>query len=209
MTVKSKRKGRRWILLALPVAMLVILGGVAAAATVFRPHLYSGTMMQGAQPAPSLAELHTVDGEPVDFSRWEDELVLVYFGYLNCPDVCPTTLNTVAHARAALSEEDQARTNLVMVSVDPARDPVDKLQGYVSAFDPTFVAAGGTVEAIDRAATAYGVYYFLHEGTIEEGYAVDHTASVMGVGPDGSLRVVWGPTVTAEQFTADIQELLS
>ncbi len=77
-------------------------------------------------------------------------------------------------------------------------------------FNPAFEGISGTTPDIDRVTTGYGVFYELEPTAAEgaEDYLVDHTASLFGIGPDGSLRIVWPPTVTAEQLQADIEELL-
>jgi protein SCO1/2 len=197
------------------VAIVLGVAAAAGARSLLSPHLYAGTVMQSDEPAPSLAELTLASGEPVELATWDDEVTLVYFGYLNCPDVCPTTLATVAQARAQLNADQRDRLNLIMISVDPDRDPAERLQRYVASFDPSFLGATGSVDAIDRAATAYGVYYRLNtdetvgsDATSQTGYTVDHTASLMGVDTDGALRMVWGPTVSAEDLAADFDALL-
>ena len=139
---------------------------------------------------------------------YDGDVVILYFGYTNCPDVCPTTLSTVARAKAGLSADDQERTHLVMVSVDPERDSIDDLQSYVEFFDSDFLGVGGAADDIHTAATRYGIYYVLNGDDVEAGYTVDHTANLLAVGPDGALRVIWAPDVTSDDLAADIDELL-
>ncbi|MGI9596179.1 MAG: SCO family protein [Acidimicrobiales bacterium] len=202
---------RRWLRTAVAVLAAVLLAVVVARFVVGRlqPHLYAGTVLQRDAPAPSLEELQFASGEQVDLAAFDGEAVLLFFGYTNCPDVCPMTLSTVARALEELDADERDRTNMVMVSVDPDRDDLASLQQYVGFFDPTFRGAGGTQDAIDRAATLYGIYYFADTAADDENYLVDHTASLMGIGPDGSLRIIWSSGVTAEDLAADIDELLS
>ena len=96
----------------------------------------------------------------------------------------------------------------MMISVDPERDSADSLEEYVSFFSPRFRGATGSREAIDRVATKYGVFYELGDGDVESGYIVDHTATLLAVGTDGALRIVWPPTIGAKELRADIEEML-
>ncbi len=190
------------------VVLLVGLVGARVALAQFRPHLYAGSILQGDSPAPAPADLTLSDGRPFDLADYGGEVVIMYFGYTHCPDVCPTTLSDVNAALELMPESAADRVNFVMVSVDPARDTLDLLGDYVASFRPGFLGAGGPIEAIDRVAAQYGIYYAYGEGDIESGYAVDHTANLMGIDPDGSLRIVWSPEVTREQLAADLEALL-
>ena len=174
----------------------------------FRPHLYAGTVLQSSESAPPLDSLRDATGAPVDLAAYDGDVVVLYFGYTNCPDVCPTTLSDLARARSGLSDGDQERVHVMMVSVDPARDDAASLQTYVEFFDPSFMGVTGEVADIDRVAAGYGVFYELGEGTVETGYTVDHTASLMAIGTDGALRVLWGPDVSSDALRDDLKELL-
>ncbi|MFW2380330.1 MAG: SCO family protein [Acidimicrobiales bacterium] len=201
----SRRRTRaRQLALLLGAIVVGIALGIFALRT-FRPHLYAGTVLQGDTPAPSMSGLTLSNGEPVDLATFDGELVLVYFGYANCPDICPTTLSTAAKAVESLDEDDQDRTQLLMVSVDPERDSLEYLGTYTSFFHPRFMGATGAVDDVDRVASQYGIFYQFGEG---EDYTVDHTASLMGIDPDGVLRILWSPEVTSEQLAADISQLL-
>ena len=193
------------------ILAVVAAGLIAAlwAASLFRPHLYAGTVLQGDEPAPSLAELAYADGTPVDLAALDGDVVLVFFGYTNCPDICPTTLADAAAAIDQLDDGEAERVHVIMVSVDPERDGTTTLQDYVGFFDPTFQGAAGTTEAIDRAASAYGVFYQLGEPEADGDYLVDHTGTLMGIGPDGAIRVVWSSGVGPDALAADLDALLS
>ncbi len=200
-----------WILGGLAVLLVLFLVGRTFLGSV-TPHFYSGTMLQGDQPASTLDGIYYGDGSEVDLAEFEDELLLIYFGYTYCPDVCPTTLSAVSKGIELLDDDDQERTHLLMVSVDAQRDDPASTDAYAQFFDPRFRGATGDVAAIDRATSLYGIYYKIWEpeaGADADEYAVDHTATLMGVTPDGALRIVWPPEVTSEQLQADIEALLS
>lgn len=206
----ARSKRRR--LLAVAVAGVAVAGVAFLIARLLfgsvTPHFYAGTVLQGATPAAPMDGLVYANGDPVDLADFEDDVVLVYFGYTNCPDICPTLLSAAGFAIDGLSESERERVHLLMVSVDPERDDLASLQEYVEFFHPSFAGVGGDVVDIDRVASLYGVFYSLGEGTAEEGYLVDHTATLAGIAPDGSLRIVWPPNVTAEDLNADMKELL-
>jgi len=205
------RTGRRLRIVVL-VGAAVIAGLVAARLLVPRlsPHLYSGTVLQQSEAAPPMDGLSFASGESVDLAAFDGDVALVFFGYTNCPDVCPMTLSTVSRALEQMDPDRRQRVHMMMVSVDPDRDGLPSLQEYVGFFNPEFRGIGGPREAIDRAATLYGVYYELDRvDADDDSYLVDHTASLMGIGPDGALRVIWATDVTAEALAADLEELLS
>lgn len=199
--------GLRFVALLAGAVVLGLLV-VRVAADLFRPHLYAGTVLQSPTPAPSMDDLVLGNGEPMDMAMFEGDVVLLFFGYTQCPDICPTTLATVARVHDGLDTEDEARVHVVMVSVDPDHDDLDRLQTYVSSFDEDFLGLGGEAQAIDRAAAQYGIYYAINEADEHGRYTIDHTASVLGIGPDGHLRVVWGPDVDSAALQADVEALL-
>lgn len=207
--------GQRWIRLAALIGITVVAGLVVARVglSLFQPHLYAGTIFQGDEPAPAMSGLIDDEGNEFDPADHEGEVVVVYFGYTNCPDVCPTALSDVNQAITQLDGDDADRTELVMVSVDPERDTPVSLNEYVGFFNDSFMGVTGSREDIDRAAALYGIFYQLNKDNFldDEGtnYTVDHTANLMGIGPDGSLRILWSPDVSADQLAADIAELLS
>ncbi len=195
---------------------MLLVGAVAAAGVfvaskavaIFRPHIYSGTVLQGDAPAAPLDGLVDGNDRAFDVAAAEGDVVLIYFGYTHCPDVCPTTLSAAAQARAALGGAQRDRVHLVMVGVDPERDDAASLDAYVDFFDPSFRAVTGSEADIQRVASLYGVFYSLTEPDDAGDYTVDHTASLMAVGPDGALRVVWPPEVSTPRLQADLAELL-
>lgn len=204
-----------------PRRLLMALAALALTALVvqlvgprLRPHLYAGTVLQSPTEAPSLDFLDLTSGEPLDLAAFDGEVVLLYFGYTSCPDICPGTLARATLARASLPAADQDGVTVVMVSVDPARDSPAEAERYVTSFDESFLAATGSPADIDLATTQYGVFHQRSAdtgatgGALDGGYTIDHTSSLMGIGPDGHLRVVWAPDVEVELLTADLAALL-
>ncbi len=201
------RRLRTPIAVAVTVAVTLV-GLVWFRSGAWQPHLYHGTVLQSSEPAPPLSSLTLVDGSPVDLGRYRGDVVLVFFGYTDCPDVCPTTLSRLSRARAALEPGERDRVHVLMVTVDPERDPARDLERYVDRFDPTFAGVSGPRDALERVASTYGIF---HRPTAEPDPAVgtiDHTASITGIDGDGSLRIVWAPDVTVTALVADLEALL-
>ncbi|MEZ5411366.1 MAG: SCO family protein [Acidimicrobiales bacterium] len=187
----------------LAVLALVVVGPRVVAR--FQPHLYAGTVLQSDRPAPSLEGLTFTSGEPVTMQALEGDVTLVFFGYTNCPDVCPTTMAALGRTVAGLSPGERERVRVLMVSVDPARDDASTLERYVTSFDPTFEGVRGPDDVTNRIASLYGVYFAPDDAG---GSTIDHSASLIGIGPDGALRVVWPPNVTEQALASDVRALL-
>jgi protein SCO1 len=126
-------------------------------------------------------------GGRFDLAAHRGEIVLVYFGYTHCPDVCPATLNLLDAVSERLGA-DRRRVEQVFVTLDPRRDTPELLRTYLSNFDPVPVGLTGSPEAIAGAARAWGVTWRPAEG----GAFIDHTSLVTVVGPDGRERLRYG-----------------
>jgi protein SCO1/2 len=126
-------------------------------------------------------------GGTFDLATHRGEIVLVYFGYTHCPDVCPATLNLLDAVSESLGA-DKRRVKQVFVTLDPRRDTPDLLRAYLSNFDPVPVGLTGSPEAVAAAARAWGVTWRPSEG----GAYIDHTSVVAVVGPDGRERLRYG-----------------
>lgn len=203
---------RRWIgRLVTPVLfLLAIAAGIVVTPLLFgllRPHAWHGTRFPDASAAPPLTGLTFDDGSAADLAVFEGDVVLIYFGYTFCPDVCPTTLQMAARAIESIGD-DGARVHLLMVSVDPARDPLDQLGNYVRGFDPTFRGVGGPESALADAAALYGIYYAAQEPDANGFYLVDHTATLIGIDTEGRLVMLWNLDITAGYLADDLEALL-
>lgn len=183
-----------------------VLGVVVALALVwnFRPYEFHGTVLQSQSSAPAM-DLAATNGAALDMQAFDGKLVVLYFGYTACPDVCPTTLADVARAKSMTGSDD---IQVIMVTVDPDRDTPDRLEAYVESFDPTFLGAYGTDQQIADAAALYGVFYESREVSGASGYLVDHTATLMVIDPDGRLKLLLPFGVSAEDMASDFERLL-
>ena len=168
-----------------------------------QPYTFHGTVLQSPQPAPDF-ELTASHGQKVSLKDFEGKLVMLYFGYTFCPDVCPATLSELRGALELLGgQANEVQT--IMISVDPERDTPEMLAEYVAHFHPSFMGVTGTPEEIAEVATLYGIFYEAHEGTEATGYLVDHTATVLVIDQDGHLKLVFPFGEPAENIAEDLE----
>ncbi len=158
-------------------------GADAGASDSLPPVSQSDTVYSPARPAPVL-QLTDQDGRPFDLASLHGSVVLVYFGYSHCPDVCPTTL---VDLRTAITSSGVA-AKVVFVSVDPARDTPAVLKTYLDAYKAGFIGLTGTAAEIAPAAKAWGVGYQADPPDSNGNYAVTHTAETFLVDGAGVLR---------------------
>jgi protein SCO1/2 len=124
---------------------------------------------------------------PLALSDYRGRVVVVYFGYTFCPDVCPTSLALLGQALAMLSADELARVASLMITLDPERDTSEVLKIYAPFFHPTIVGLTGTPQQIAAVAAQYGVRYMKQKPNADGLYAVDHSAFTYVVAPDGKL----------------------
>ncbi len=152
--------------------------------------------------------LNTSDG-PFRLQDQRGKVVLLFFGYTFCPDVCPTNLALMAQALNALSEEELKRVQGVFVSVDPARDTLDKLAAYTNHFHSAITGVTGNPDAVARVAGQYGAVYRKVAEESEGGYLVDHSSNTYVIAPDGLLHATLPHAAPPQQILDVIRELLT
>ena len=146
------------------------------------------------------------DGSDVTLARYRGKVVLLTFGFTHCAAVCPTTLATLAQARAGLGKAADS-VQVIYVTVDPARDSAEHMRGYLAAFDRRFIGATGTPERLASVRRNYGVTA-VKEGTGPD-YAMAHTSSIFLIDRAGTLRAVMPFGHDAADFVHDIKLLLA
>lgn len=160
-------------------------------------------------PDVSGVALPGADGTPVRMVADPGGLLLVYFGYTYCPDVCPTTMSDVKRALASLPAEDRNRVRVDMVTIDPDRDTAEKLTEYVTTFVPTARALRtDDQEALRAAARAFGADYKVTAGPDGEP-EVSHTAELYAVDDTGRIVMIWPFGTTYEDLGSDLARLLA
>ena len=150
----------------------------------------SGTILD---PPKEVGDFTLTDqtGAPFHLSDLRGKVVILYFGYTFCPDVCPMSLSFYLRVKNTLGA-DADKLAVVFISVDGERDTPDRLANYLSAFDPDFIGLTGTDTDIRIVAKDYGVFFqrVSYDNT-QADYLVDHTASTFVVGPEGRLRIIY------------------
>jgi len=179
----------------------VALGGCGSGAPTFKASDVTGTTY-GRDFA-----LTGHDGKPHTLADFRGKVVVLFFGYTHCPDVCPATLAELAEVMRRLGD-DAARVQVLFVTVDPERDTPELLARYVPAFDPTFVGLSGDNDATARMAKEFRVFYEKRAGSTPDTYTVDHSAGTYIYDPQGRLRVYVSYGQGPDVFVHDIRELL-
>jgi protein SCO1/2 len=146
-------------------------------------------------------------GKTRTLADFRGKVVVVFFGYTHCPDVCPTTLADLKVAREQLGE-DGKRVQVLFVTVDPERDTRELLSNYVPTFDPSFLGLYGDPAATARVAKEFRVFYQKVPGKTPDSYTVDHTAGSYVFDPQGRLRLLVRPG-NVPNLVADLKTLLN
>ena len=146
-------------------------------------------------------------GKPRTLSDFRGKVVVLFFGYTQCPDVCPTTMSELASAMQKLGP-DAARVQVLFVTVDPERDTPELLARYVPAFNPSFLGLYGDAAATAATAKEFRILYQKQPGPTPGTYSVDHSAGTFIFDPEGRLRVFESYGRGPEVFAHDIRVLL-
>ncbi|MFT3817676.1 MAG: SCO family protein [Rubrivivax sp.] len=168
---------------------------------------FKGVDITGADYAKEL-NLRDADGKPRSLADFKGKVAVVFFGYTQCPDVCPTTLAELAAARKLLGA-DGARVQGVFVTVDPERDTPAILKAYVGSFGDDFVALWGSADEIKAAAKQFKVFYAKVPGKTDTSYTMDHTAGSYVFDAGGRVRLFTRYGMGAEALAADLKLLLA
>ena len=195
------------ILVIVAFAAGLILARLLTPARIAPPETERATVLPEPRSLPPL-ELINQDGRALPAGFFASHWTLVFFGFTQCPDICPTTLATLAQVRAQLADlPEVARPRVLLVSVDPERDPPERLAAYVRFFDPSFLGATGSAEATAAAAAAFGVPYARVEMP-EGGYTMDHGSGLFLVGPGGGLVAYLSAPHEAAIIARDFRRIL-
>lgn len=147
-------------------------------------------------------------GKTVQLADFRGKAVVLFFGYTQCPDVCPTTLSAMRDALGQLGD-DAKRVQVLFVTVDPARDTPALLAQYVPSFHPGFLGLTGDEAAIATAAKEFRVFYGKQAPNAAGGYSVDHSTGSYGFDPQGRLRILIRHGEAPANIAADLKLLLA
>jgi protein SCO1/2 len=182
--------------LLLSVVLVVI---AAADAPVLKAGVFSPP-----RPAPDFS-LQGSNGRALNLSDYRGKIVVLGFGYTSCPDVCPTTLATLAQTRRKLGAA-AADVQVVYVTVDPERDVVERMRKYLGAFDPTFLGGTGAAERLAAMRKDYGI--LAEKKTYGDTYAVAHSSYTYLIDRRGKLRALMPYGRSPDDYVHDLNILL-
>jgi protein SCO1/2 len=166
---------------------------------------YQGVDITGADYRYALPDQNGQPRTPDDF---KGKVTVVFFGYTQCPDVCPTTMAELAEVKKSLGKDGE-RLQAVFISVDPERDTPQVLKSYIGSFDPAFVALRGTPEQTAETAKAFKVFYAKAPGKTPGSYTVDHTAGSYVFDTQGRVRLFESYGKGGEALAADVKALMA
>ena len=193
---------RRALLAGLAAAVLAVAGCGGPPRPSFK-----ATDITGADFGKRLS-LTDHHGKPRNLEDFKGKVVVVFFGYTQCPDVCPTTLATLKEVKERLGP-DGKRLQVLFVTVDPERDTEQLLALYVPAFDPDFLGLYGDLEATAQAAKEFKVFYSKTPGKTPTSYTIDHSAGVFLYDTQGRIRLFGAHGYTVDAYVNDIRALLA
>ena len=172
-----------------------------------KPSLITGKILVRPMEIDNF-ELIDQNNEVFNKKSLEGGWTVLFFGYTNCPDVCPTTIYKLAEIKNGIKEDlPSANFNTVLVTLDPDRDSAERLDEYIGYFDETMLGVTGTYENIQSFTSSLSVFY--QRINKEEGYDFNHTASIFVFDKDGSLFATMSPANTVEEIESDFFTILN
>ena len=189
----------------LRLVLLLLLGVVlGTAGCKAMPSGFNSIDITGAEYAQAF-ELRDSDGKPRKLSDFQGKVALLFFGFTQCPDVCPTALTRAAAVKKQLGA-DGDKLAVIFVTIDPERDSPAMLKDYTAAFDPSFVGLHGDLKTTAETAAAFRIFY----AKVPTGasYTMDHTATSYVYDPKGRLRLAVSHSLGAHALASDIRTLL-
>ena len=171
-----------------------------------QPYEFKGSLIEPPIPAADF-ELTDHTGETFRLSDQDGKVVLIFFGYTNCPDVCPITLSEYKQIIESLGEQ-AGQVRFAFITVDPERDDVARLNTYLGFYHPVISGLTGDVAALELVYQDYGVYRAKQEVGSASGYLVDHTARTYLIDQEGNWRLTYPFEMDWEDMLADIEYLV-
>ncbi|QTN27465.1 SCO family protein [Rhodoferax sp. AJA081-3] len=179
--------------------------GIFGACTPQQP-VFSSIDVTGADYAKGF-ELTDHNGQVRTLKDFAGKVVVLFFGYTQCPDVCPTTMTELADVKKALGTDGE-RLQGIFITVDPERDTPELLKAYMGNFDPSFVALRATPDKLTALAKDYKIYFKKVEGKTPTSYSMDHSAGSYVYDTQGRLRLFTRYGSGPKPLTEDIRQLL-
>ena len=192
--------------LKLMVGAAAVLGLLGLAGCTQAPATFNAVDMTGADYAKNFS-LADADGQVRKLEDFKGKVVVLFFGYAQCPDVCPTTMTEMAQVKELLGK-DGDKLQVLFVTVDPARDTPTVMKAYMAAFDPGFIALIPTPDQLIAMSKDFKAYFKKVDGSTPTSYSMDHSAAQYIYDPQGRLRLYARYGTGVAPMVADIQALL-
>lgn len=197
-------------ILLVGVGAFLLIGIVAVGTFIFgNPVRFRGTTYGEPFPVAPEIVLTRDNGNSFQLSEMRGRIILLFFGYTSCPDICPTTLAELNQALGKLDDKDASQVQVLFVTVDPGRDTPERAQQYVNHFNQGFLGLSGTETELQKVWTDYGVFREVVEGASAAGYLVNHTARVTLIDQNGNMRVSFGFDTPVEDIVHDLKLVLN
>lgn len=172
-----------------------------------RPYTFQGSLIDPPVAAPPF-ELTDVDGQSFHLSDVDGQVVIMFFGYTSCPDVCPVTLSDFLRIRSQLGNQAK-NVSFVFITVDPERDTPERMKKYLTNFDLEIIGLTGERSDLEPVWSSYGVYEAMVEGGREDNYLVDHSSRIYVINADGDLLLTYLFGTENKVIAEDVRHLVS
>ena len=200
----TARTAFRWLLVFIVAGLAMFIAGCNRAGDAAAPG-FRGIDLTGA-PYGRNFRLTDADGRERALADYKGKAVLMYFGFVQCPDVCPTALIRAAKVKQLLGA-DGDKLQVIFITIDPERDTPEVIKAYTAAFDPSFIGLYGDAKRTRETADEFKVYY--KQVPTGSSYTMDHSALSYAFDPQGRLRLALRHEQTAEDYAHDLRQLLA
>lgn len=197
---------KRRLLLQLLLGFVLGVGLVIGYNVFAKPYSYQGSLIDPPAQAADFS-LESADGSVFRLADQRGQVVVLFFGYTHCPDVCPTTLYDFTQIKERLGPKAE-QVKFVMITSDPERDHPDVVENYVSGFDSEFIGLSGSLEELQPVWDAFWVYREKTDLDGEGEYLLNHTARIYVIDPGGNLRLTFPSGMATEAMTDDLLHLM-
>ena len=188
--------------------ILVVAIGLGIFLGFLQEYAFNGVVYENPKPAPQII-LDGSDDAQFNLKSLSDKIVLIFFGYTSCPDVCPSTLSDMKRVTKLLGD-DADSVQVIFITVDPDRDTVENLNSYLSLFDPKFLGLTGAISDLEKVWDEYGVYREIDTSSkTAAGYLVNHSSRLYLIDQKGRLFLTYGYGTSPESIAEDIEYLIS
>ena len=204
MSRRRRRQSNRpfWMVVIIAIVAILVIGRLVQ----WGGHVHNPSEAEAPLSIGGPFTLVDGDGKEVTNLDYQGKLMLIYFGYTFCPDVCPTELGLVAKALDALTPEQRDKVVPLFITVDPERDTPQVMKTYTAAFHPRIVGLTGTVEQVEQAKKAYHIYAAKVAGSDDKSYSMDHSSVLYLMGTDGAMLSHFNRNATLDQILEELRK---